>query len=112
MSETWRKIEELYHAALELENGERTRFLIDASAGDDQLRRKVEQLLEAHQTADDFLCTPAIEVAASAVAETLQQESLTGRQISYYEVQSLLGVGGMGEVYLARDGQQGRLVAL
>jgi serine/threonine protein kinase len=111
MSETWRTIEELYHTALDLEAAERARFLIDACAGDDNLRRAVERLLEAHDQAGDFMSEGAFEVVARKKAVTLQQESLIGRQILHYSVESFLGSGGMGEVYLARD-RQGQWVAL
>ena len=41
-----------------------------------------------------------------------QAQSLVGRQVGPYKIHSLLGVGGMGEVYLAQDPRLDRAVAL
>ncbi len=54
---------------------------------------------------------PALEVAAKGMAQN-RAPSLVGRQVGPYKIQSLLGVGGMGEVYLANDTRLGREVAV
>ena len=61
--ERWSQIERLYHAALELDKGEREGFLARACAGDESLRQEVESLLESDSQAGSFIESPAIEVA-------------------------------------------------
>src|SRR5215510_8515368 len=109
--ERWERVESLYHAALERAQHERTAFLAGACAGDEALLREVESLLRYDQRAERFIEAPAIEVAARASAES-QEESLIGRMIGHYRILSLLGVGGMSEVYLAFDTSLERQVAL
>ena len=53
-AERLRKIEQLYHAALECEARDRPAFLEKACAGDEELRRKVESLLARDQQAENF----------------------------------------------------------
>jgi serine/threonine protein kinase/Tol biopolymer transport system component len=83
--EPWRKAEKLYHAALEREPKERDAFLEKACAGDEALLDELKSRLG---------------------------NTWVGRRVQSYEVLSLLGAGGMGEVYRAKDTKLGRDVAL
>ena len=47
-AERWQEIDRLFDAVLEREPAERASFLVEASAGDEDLRREVESLLAAH----------------------------------------------------------------
>ena len=58
-----------------------------------------------------FLEDPAVATAAPMVSET-GASVLTGRRLGAYEVRERIGVGGMGEVYRARDTRLGRDVAI
>ncbi len=110
--EQWRQIDKLLEEALEREPDQRDAFLAQACAGDEALRRKMEDLLAAHQQAEaeGFIETPALEVAAKALAD--QTRSMVGRLLGHYQILSLLGKGGMDEVYRARDSRLGREVAI
>ena len=106
-----RRIEDLCDAALDHEVHERAAFVAAACEDDDALRRQVEILLAHAQTAERFLATPISVVAAQILANE-HRPSLVGRQIGSYKILSLLGVGGMGEVYRASDTTLGRDVAI
>src|SRR5262247_3653684 len=107
----WQKIDEIYGAALQHKPDERKAFIDEACQGDEELRREVESLLVAERAADKFIPEPAIEVVAKHLAGE-RREALIGRNIGPYNIISLLGVGGMGEVYRAADSQLKRQVAV
>lgn len=105
------KIEEIFYAALEKSPSERTEFP-EKSCGDDfQLRRKIESLLELDAQAADFIETPPEDIAAALFAKK-PDENLIGKDLNHYRVLSILGAGGMGEVYLAEDTKLRRKIAL
>lgn len=120
-SERWLKIEELFHSALEREPDEHASFLDEACAGDAELKRDVGALLASLDEAGDFIEQAPLAGAISSIVEESGDEaeqraaasrSLIGRRIGHYEIQSLIGAGGMGEVYLAYDLMLDRRIAV
>ena len=106
-------IETIFHAVLGIERGERDAYLRAQCADDGPLRREVESLLAAHETAGDFIEAPIVSVE-QALFEDEEADRLIGRTIGHWEILQRIGSGGMGAVYLARraDRQYEQRVAL
>src|SRR5215475_12572494 len=109
--ERWQRLNDLFQSALERAPEERSAFLKEACQGDEELRRAVERLVVADKRVENFIETPAFEVAPELLTKD-RAGALVGELVGHYRVESLIGIGGMGEVYLARDEQLGRKVAL
>src|SRR5688572_28126351 len=105
----WQQISQLYHAALTRHARDRAGFLREACGGDDALQQEVASLLSNESDAAGFLSDPAFAAAARIVNPDGTMR--TGRRIGVYHIQTLLGAGGMGDVYRARDTKLGRDVA-
>ncbi len=109
--ERYQQIADLYHAALERPPEERAEFLQRASGADQALRSEVESLLAGGDSAEGFLLSRAMKEATKKLSNE-ESFSLIGKRLGHYQILSLLGTGGMGEVYLARDAKLGREVAI
>src|SRR6184192_2874377 len=107
----WKKVIDLFQSAIERAPEERAAFLDESCHGDEGMRREVESLLTSHERAENFIEVPAFEVAPE-LATTDSAGPLVGKLIGHYRIESLIGVGGMGDVYLARDEGLGRKAAL
>src|SRR4029077_15915836 len=109
--ERWKQVNDLFQSAIERAPEERTAFLDESCHDDEGLRSEVESLLTSHERAENFIEVPAFEVAPELVTND-KAGALVGKLIGHYRIESLIGVGGMGEVYLARDERLGRKAAV
>ena len=109
--ERWQQVDKLLDAALERDASERSDFLKGACEGDEELRREVESLLAAHLQAGSFIeDAPAEDL--TLLLDGDQFRPIVGQSLGRYTILSLLGTGGMGQVYRARDTTLGREVAV
>ena len=108
--ERLRLVEEIFHAASHGPKARGRPFSPTRAVATLTLQRDVESLLAQPASVAGFL-EGASASAASIVRDTAES-LLTNRRLGVYQVFERIGVGGMGEVYRARDAKLGRDVAI
>jgi predicted Ser/Thr protein kinase len=131
--ERFRRIEEIYHAACEHRPEEWSAFLDGACQGEPEMRQRIERMLEPGSGNNDVLDRPAGERLGEITEMTqtrfkpgdaseegmpghpvfsLADRLKSGARLGPYQIEILIGQGGMGKVYRARDTRLGRTVAI
>jgi serine/threonine protein kinase/Tol biopolymer transport system component len=102
----WPDVSRVFSAAAPLDGPSRNAYLDEACRYDSALRTAVESLLAAHDNAGSFGEAPVVVPIGAAKRLT------PGSQLGPFRIESLLGAGGMGEVYRAHDTKLQRAVAI
>ncbi len=101
LSERWRQVERLYHAAWNQAPSQRANFLAEACGGDEELRREVELLLAQEGS-----------LPTLGLSEATTSQLQAGTQVGPYKLEAPIGAGGMGQVFRAVDTRLRRTVAI
>ncbi len=110
--ERWQRVEELFHRAADLPPHQRAGFLAEMCGGDEALRQEIESLA-AHDDSTNDVLEMAVERAAELLPDgSADDHDLAGKQIGPYQITGIIGKGGMGRVFKARDTQLNRQVAM
>jgi hypothetical protein len=110
-TEKWHEVKEIFYAALQRAPEERGRFLDELCKDNEDLRREVESMISSSEAAGSFMKDPAVGKVTEELPENKNKLS-AGQSLSHYKILKLLGAGGMGEIYLARDENLDRRVAV
>jgi len=106
-SASWRRIEEVFHAALSRQASDRAAFILSACGGDGALSDRILELL-THAEAETVLRAEFLQLRSLFMVPRLT----IGARLGRYEIVAHIGEGGMGEVYEARDLRLERTVAI
>ena len=109
-NENWQRAKEIFAEALRQKPEDRPQFLDQVCDGEAETRREVESLLDSFDDASGFMESPAVGEVADVI--TNNKTNNQGKSFGHYEILELIGTGGMGEVYLAKDKKLDRKVAI
>jgi non-specific serine/threonine protein kinase/serine/threonine-protein kinase len=111
-AERWRRLKELFAAALDRDPAERSAFVAAACAGDEELGRELRELLRAAAVDDDFIEQPAAE--RLQWARDLDERAWLDRRVGPYRIVGVAGHGGLSHVFRAvrADGDYEQQVAI
>ena len=111
MKTNWKQVGEIFTNALLQKPETRTEYISLECGGDIGLINEVESLISSHDSAEQFLESPAVyEVADTLISKGPALSP--GESLRHYKITKQIGVGGMGEVYLAKDTKLERNVAI
>ena len=96
VAEHWRRMENIFHLALQHDAGGRAAFLRHECGADKELRAELEELLAAHESTEDFLEEPAFTLGLTVLVRA-HSELNVGERVSHYTILNFIGRGGMGE---------------
>ncbi|MGD0736199.1 MAG: protein kinase [Terracidiphilus sp.] len=106
--ERWRKVETIFNRVIDADKSHRESLLKELCSGDEDLYREVESRLARVAASGGPLDQPTAAFPADAPTLDLSPGALLGP----YQIQCLIGQGGMGKVYRALDTRLGRTVAI
>lgn len=99
----WQKIESLFIAGVEMPPRARADYWKQECGADREMLAELEQLLNGHQRADEIEFMDKAIWSLKTLDESARKDEMIGKKIGDYEIIRLLGKGGMGDVYLAKN---------